>query len=123
MIDDRQLLRLSRNLVRAMFVALGIWSVLEAPPFVTYFVQTMGFGPGVGFEWSYLVTSAIYFAAGIGLIFRSNWLARKLLRPAPADTCPGCDYPIDAKSAICPECGLTLHQISVGQASGLSEED
>ncbi len=123
MIDDRQLLRLSRNIVAAFAALLGIWFLVEGLQLLIGMVQLLSLSSSGMVSVTLLVQLGLLLGAGCFFILRRNWLARRLIRPAPADTCPGCDYPIDPAANKCPECGLPLHQKSVGQASGLSEED
>jgi len=55
-----------------------------------------------------LLAAVLQAAIGLALILRRNWIARWLIKPAPADTCPQCDYPIAPAASKCPECGLEL---------------
>lgn len=109
MIDDHQLLCLSRNLVAAMFVALGVYAVLEGMTSLMWWFQIMGPSSASNWnQWSYSASGGTHLGMGALLIFKRNWIARKLIKPAPADTCPQCDYPIAPAATECPECGLAL---------------
>ncbi len=114
MIDDRQLLRLSRNLANVLIVVVGLHLIVTGAAYATWAVTSLFDSFAGNMSWTSAVQSAIFLASGLLLIFRRNWLARKLIRPAPADTCPGCDYPIDPAASKCPECGLWIAEHSAG---------
>ncbi len=125
MIDDRQLLRLSRNLISGLSALLAIWSLLGGLQYAAAWFQYTGGRAGPGFpSWTFAALAVAHLFLGVLLFSRRNWLARKLIQPVRADTCPACDYPINVKAARCSECGLWLTQEpSVGSRTQEAAED
>ena len=108
MIDDRQLLRLSRNLATAMIVLVGTYLAVTGLAYSMWtIVSIFDAFPGTD-SWASALQSAIYLVSGVALILRRNWLAHKLIKPVRTDTCPACDYPIESANKHCPECGLAI---------------
>ena len=108
MIDDRQLLRLSRNMATVLIAVIGIYFLVTGTTYSVWWFSSLFDSVRTGYSWSSLAQSAVFIAAGTSLILRRNWLARKLIKPVRTDTCPNCDYPIESAVKHCPECGLTM---------------
>ncbi len=119
MMDNRQLLRTSRTHAATLCFISGVILIVLTLREIAWHIEALGMmyvptAPIAVPAWSdidwTLVTLIAQLAVGFVLVFRRNWLARKLIKPVRDDTCPSCDYPIGKDSSTCPECGLQIRQ-------------
>ncbi|MEN0020661.1 MAG: zinc ribbon domain-containing protein [Planctomycetota bacterium] len=101
MVDDRQLLRLSRNLVAAAIAIFGTLLALEYTWSFLYYA--------VSEDLMSAATLLIPIGVLVTAVLKRHAISRKLIKATRVDLCPACQYPIPQRtSRFCPECGLRL---------------